>query len=342
MNENVSLPQKLRPQTITMKFGGTSVGSAEAILRVAGIIERTGDNTLHPTGSEPRGVAVIASAMSGVTNELMVASNGIVSVADGGPTTWTPNLTTALNSPVTAWYTWTDLSPNLTGSGQVYVEDTATNVYVIYDGVYHYGTSTPYYFELHFDKITGNVSMVFGPNSYTNNILVGFSTGGPSNDPGATDLSDPLVYPILIDRIPEPLALAADARPIMGTSFNLVTTEVPAAAILAGQVYGWADIPGGFDLTPFGMPGCFQHVTMDAVGTTVPGGASSFTFPFTVPNTPNLVGVHIFAQSAVLGTGGVNPLDAITSNGVDLMFDALSDERPDHGPAAAHAAGARR
>ena len=71
MNENASHPQELRRQTITMKFGGTSVGSAEAILRVAGIVQRTGENSLHSTGSTPRRVAVIASAMSGVTNELI-------------------------------------------------------------------------------------------------------------------------------------------------------------------------------------------------------------------------------------------------------------------------------
>ena len=62
-------------QTITMKFGGTSVGSAEAIQRVAGIVERTRDNSLHPTGTRFRQCAVIASAMSGVTNELIHAAH---------------------------------------------------------------------------------------------------------------------------------------------------------------------------------------------------------------------------------------------------------------------------
>ncbi len=48
---------------ITMKFGGTSVGSPEAIERVAGIIEDTVQN-----GKQ---VAVIVSAMSGVTDMLL-------------------------------------------------------------------------------------------------------------------------------------------------------------------------------------------------------------------------------------------------------------------------------
>jgi len=48
---------------ITMKFGGTSVGSPEAIDQAAGIIQETSE--------QGRGVAVIVSAMSGVTNMLI-------------------------------------------------------------------------------------------------------------------------------------------------------------------------------------------------------------------------------------------------------------------------------
>jgi len=61
--------------TITMKFGGTSVGSAEAIARVAGIVRQTQANTLHATpGVWTRRVVIVASAMSGVTNDLIRAA----------------------------------------------------------------------------------------------------------------------------------------------------------------------------------------------------------------------------------------------------------------------------
>jgi hypothetical protein len=215
----------------------------------------------------------------------------------------------------------TDLNPASAGSGQVYVEETATNVYVIYDGVYHIATTTPYYVEFHFDKISGTVEMVFGPHSHTRAIGIGFSLGGPSNDPGPTDLSDPLAYPILVGILPENLDLAADARPVVGTSLNLVTSEVPPAAALGGQVFGLVGFDPGIDLTAIGMTGCYQHVRMDAVGVVIPAGATSYSFPFTVPNDPALAGKHIFAQSAVLGTGSVNLLDAISSNGIDLLID---------------------
>jgi aspartokinase/homoserine dehydrogenase 1 len=65
----------LRGPTITMKFGGTSVGSTEAILRAADIVRRTQQNTLHATpGADTRRVVVVASAMSGVTNDLIRAA----------------------------------------------------------------------------------------------------------------------------------------------------------------------------------------------------------------------------------------------------------------------------
>jgi aspartate kinase len=58
-----------------MKFGGTSVGSTEAILRVADIVRRTRENALHPSpGAAGRRVVVVVSAMSGVTNDLIRAA----------------------------------------------------------------------------------------------------------------------------------------------------------------------------------------------------------------------------------------------------------------------------
>lgn len=63
------------PYLITMKFGGTSVGSVEAIERVAEIVRRTQTNDLHPTaGINERQTVVVVSAMSGVTNDLIAAA----------------------------------------------------------------------------------------------------------------------------------------------------------------------------------------------------------------------------------------------------------------------------
>ncbi|WP_119072394.1 aspartate kinase, monofunctional class [Aggregatilinea lenta] len=60
---------------ITMKFGGTSVGSPEAIAQVADIVKHTVD--------ERHEVLVVCSAMSGVTNLL---TEGALTAAAGNPT----------------------------------------------------------------------------------------------------------------------------------------------------------------------------------------------------------------------------------------------------------------
>jgi aspartokinase/homoserine dehydrogenase 1 len=68
-----------RPYRITMKFGGTSVGDADAIARVADIVEQTRKNALHSTPEvSSRQAVVVVSAMSGVTNDLIRAARAAV------------------------------------------------------------------------------------------------------------------------------------------------------------------------------------------------------------------------------------------------------------------------
>ncbi len=62
-------------QSVTMKFGGTSVGSVEAIQNVVEIVKKARADGIDK-------VAVVVSAMSGVTNML---EEGITSAAEGDP-----------------------------------------------------------------------------------------------------------------------------------------------------------------------------------------------------------------------------------------------------------------
>ena len=64
---------------VTMKFGGTSVGDAKAISRVAEIVRQARENVLHATpGVTVRQVVVVISAMSGVTDALIRAAQAAV------------------------------------------------------------------------------------------------------------------------------------------------------------------------------------------------------------------------------------------------------------------------
>ncbi|MFZ1767711.1 MAG: aspartate kinase, partial [Caldilinea sp.] len=56
---------------IVMKFGGTSVGSADAFAQVAQIVREA---VAHEAASDQPGVVVVTSAMSGVTNMLIEAA----------------------------------------------------------------------------------------------------------------------------------------------------------------------------------------------------------------------------------------------------------------------------
>ena len=55
---------------LTLKFGGTSVGTIEQIRKVANIVKKR-----HDDGNQ---IIVIVSAMAGATNELMSNSKSIV------------------------------------------------------------------------------------------------------------------------------------------------------------------------------------------------------------------------------------------------------------------------
>ena len=57
--------------TLVMKFGGTSVGSVKAIQQVTEIVRKAKADWNH--------VAIVVSAMSGVTDKLLAGANGSVS-----------------------------------------------------------------------------------------------------------------------------------------------------------------------------------------------------------------------------------------------------------------------
>ncbi|MBW7883141.1 MAG: aspartate kinase, partial [Caldilineaceae bacterium] len=56
---------------IVMKFGGTSVGNADAFAQVAQIVKQKGE---EQASSDRPGVVIVTSAMSGVTNMLIEAA----------------------------------------------------------------------------------------------------------------------------------------------------------------------------------------------------------------------------------------------------------------------------
>jgi hypothetical protein len=256
----------------------------------------------------------------GTTSALQVCSNGFVSVAAGNGVSFSPSSSVLLSNPQTAWYTWHDFNPGAAGSGLVKFEEIAGVAYVTWDGVFDYATTTPSTMQFQFTLATGMVTIVYGTMSTAGaSFLVGYSPGGSSADPGNRDISAtvPGSFTLSGPSSEGPaLALGASARPITGTSINLVTSNIPTGTALGATLLGLTQFNPGIDLSFLGMPGCFQYTDGSVSLLFVVGGPSA-TVPFNIPNNPAFVGIHVFAESATF-SAGFNGLGVIASNGLDL------------------------
>jgi hypothetical protein len=263
------------------------------------------------------------------TTSLAVCSNGYVSVATGNGTAWAPVAATMLAAPQTGWWNWHDYNPTMAGSGLVKFEQVGAIAYITWDGVYdHQGTTAANAntFQFQFDTTSGAVHLVFQTMSALGNgRLVGYSPGGASLNPGAQDLSALLPVGINVpagDR--SPLALAASARPLIGTSINL-TTSGTTGTNLGVMFFGLASIPSpGIDLAAIGAPGCAALVDVNqAVGNLIgnlPG--TNLVVPLPIPNSTTLLGFACHAQSIWLDAAA-NNAGFVTSNGVSLVLGNL-------------------
>jgi|JRYL01.1.fsa_nt_gb hypothetical protein len=151
----------------------------------------------------------------------------------------------------------------------------------------------------------------------TRTILSGASFGLGVRDGGAFDLTGAL--PIVTEGDVNALRLATSARPTLGTTFDLVTSEIPSNVVLGAVLIGFTQFNPGIDLTSLGAPGCQQYTSIDALATYLSTG-TSFALPQSFPNNPVFAGVNLYAQSAVL-SDGANALGLISSNGLRLTLD---------------------
>jgi hypothetical protein len=110
------------------------------------------------------------------------------------------------------------------------------------------------------------------------------------------------------------LAVAASTRPILGTSWDLAITGIPAAGAIGLEIFGLSD-PGFDDLDFLGMPGCGLRSSLDVVNT-FPVAGSSHAYSLLIPSTPSLVGMSVFTTGAVFLDPPTNPFGAITANGL--------------------------
>ena len=162
----------------------------------------------------------------------------------------------------------------------------------------------------------GDVHFIYQNISVSGDYLTGFSMD-TNNDPGSVTLSAaPGLGLGVCTSAPPELTFSTSARPVLGTTFDLVTTEVPVATLFGMAILSTTPISPGVSLTAIGMPGCELHQTLDvSVLWQQTGNTSSVSWP--LPTNPALAGFEVYCQSAAWVLG-INPFGFAISNGLKL------------------------
>lgn len=249
-------------------------------------------------------------------DQLYICSNGFISTGSNNGVGYSPFPFGLLSAPDASWRVWRDLDPSIPAGGRVKFEQSNGIAYITFDGVWHFGGSTSAAantFQFQFNGNNGNVVLAFGTLSDGNNeILVGFSGGGPSLDAGSRDLSTVLGpgFPAGIQDLP--LTLNA-TLPAMGQSIRFTTGNIDPKTLFGAVMLGLQTFPAGVSLAPQ-MPGCFQYTNGSVTLPLFLGGATTQT---TLYPAPALAGLQFGAQAAVYAPAVLtNAVGAAVSNGV--------------------------
>ena len=256
----------------------------------------------------------------GSTSSLTVCSNGwVTSGSYTGGSNYTPVVGTFLNNEM--WCAmWRDLNPS--AGGDVYFDSNSQRAVVTWLNTPNYGATTPNTLQMQF-WANGDVHVIYQSIAVSGNYLVGYSMAG-ATDPGVTDISASLNGSVTVCSptagTPD-LTLGASARPVLGSSISLVSTNVPAASVLGLSILSLTEIVGGLELTFFGMPGCNAYVNLDVV-TVMSVAAGTGSTPLAIPSTTTLVGTEVFNQSVALVLN-INAANMVNSNGIKLKIGDL-------------------
>lgn len=280
-----------------------------------------------PGFTVPGGIAPLPlgddTSMPVGTLGLWVGSNGWLALGPGNTTAPVPNVATFLNQP-SAWLcAWTDLDPSNTAGGGVYYDEPSPGVgRATWNGVFGKNTFGPNFLQIVWDVVNRNWSIEYGAIPTTNPQwwLTGYSPGGPSANPGPTDLSTLGGNPLTLAQFDTlPLGLTAIGRPVQGVTavpFQATTTNIDPADILHLGIVGLTS--PNFPLVNFGLlPDCFLHASLDVI--VGPQLFPSATQTWTAINLPALPpsfsGFLFWLQSATFTSNGIGPTTRF-SNGL--------------------------
>ena len=271
----------------------------------------------------------------GTTATWAVASNGVLTA--GGTTNAAGSeagLAAVGTATGLAFYTWRDWNPAAAGSGKVKTEEIGSMLYITWDGVYTYNTTTPTTFQFQVDMATGNVTMLwvdYSPVATLEPNVIGATLAGASSTPPSTDLTTAL--PFLMGADMKAMSLTVAGRPINNGPAPVYTiSNIPEYFPGAGfsglaVVFGFTQIPGGVDLGPgpfdIGAAGCSGYTFPDVIVIigVVPFGPVTFPIPWSIPSTPGQLWMQAVAEF-VPGSlpNGQNVGGKVTSNALEIYI----------------------
>ncbi|HEX5053086.1 MAG TPA: hypothetical protein VFZ65_15030 [Planctomycetota bacterium] len=293
-------------------------------------------------GEAQQALTVPIAYPGGTATSLFIHSNGIVSVASNstvaGPNT--PDPFPFLNAPAPGWWSWHNYNPTEAGSGFIWFEELVgpsalTTITWLAVESYPTTAANPSTYQLTIEPFTGIVTFNWVSIDATGNsgvlqfddTLVGWSPGGPSPDPGPSNLpalfagGTPLSLP---GTEVFPLALVASAKPIIGTTIDLTTSNPSTNPGVGINFVSVGQFPApGINLGVIGAAGCAAFVDISAgVGNVISNlgmGFPPMSVTFPLPNNPIYAGLSIYSQSVWLDPAA-NAFGIITSNGLSLLL----------------------
>jgi hypothetical protein len=259
----------------------------------------------------------------GTTTQLVVCSNGFISPVNNG-TAFNPSAASFLTGAATWAGLWQDLNP--ASGGQVLSNVTATSARISFVNVRSFtGTGTV---NVQYEFLSNNrVNIYWGTCAPTGNApFTGWTPGNGATDPGSTNLTTAIPAGLtLCPSAPtvQPLRLDPSARPVLGTTISMNSSNIPAGTAFAALMFS-AVIPNpAIDLTAIGMGGCFAYVDPATAQTfnSAFAPSTSWSQSLALPNNPAFVGASLGWQT-VSFSPGTTAAGIITSNGVITLLAA--------------------
>ena len=269
----------------------------------------------------------------GPQTTLQISGNAIIAWGAAGmnypgTNSYTPTASAFLNSTLGGIYAWHDY--NVSEGGQILAQEVLGTLFVTFNNVENYPTNVanPSTMQFQLNLATGGVRIVWlsvdasTASTFGTRHLVGVSAPGTSADPGQVALATAFGGQLLTADPEVPaLAVTANTLPLVGTLWQLTTSNVPATGAVGVDVFGIGD-PGLNDLGFLGAPGCGLRASTDVTNAWFVSG-STHAYSILLPANPALLNFNLYTTSAVFQAPAVNALGAVTGNGVRATIGNL-------------------